>query len=701
MTRFKNDLLSAGFVRSFSPEEIERCEAVAAMDGAMPSEANIECSLCGASMTLVLKPEVMACTCPSCGLRFEYDAHLRELLAAAEEAFEQAAEEEPDTLDRWLAGEPLQVADKTRVEELWEQGERYAPVMVMLAALFVVTLAVAIGGVVQYNGAKDHLEAMESQLAAVESERDQFAEEAQRKQSQAQTAKQTEQRALAEREEVEERLQREKEALQEEQERLRLLAEQEREQRLAAQRKVEELFQQQTVRQEENVALQVEDLLQECRNALDIDPGRSLSAARDAVRLLLSENRQIPQTIEQALRDALAVNGGLHLKGHERPIEAMALSRDGRLLLTGAGDNTARLWALSETGEASSCVVLRGHTDQVRAVAMSADGHWAVTGGKGGKVIAWDLTAEDPSEASYVVERYAQPVCFIEISGDSRWLITTSEGKTPQEVAARLWDLNLVEHRATPILLRGNSKPIRSVAVTPNSKWVVLGSEDHTVRLFDLGNPIHQVVLDGHRGTVTSIAVSADSRWMVTGSADNTARLWDLTKEDSPPSKELCGHEGWIESVAISPDGRWVATGSYDNTARLWNWRNKETFVLKGHRNRIRHVAFSPDGAWFITGSFDQTVALWRMQEASPSRTPVMLRGHKGPVSTLSVTPDSRRLITASGETPGVGDTAVRLWDLKLEGLLATVGRIGGEEELRPIERSAASDTVGMPGEVR
>ena len=59
------------------------------------------------------------------------------------------------------------------------------------------------------------------------------------------------------------------------------------------------------------------------------------------------------------------------------------------------------------------------------------------------------------------------------------------------------------------------------------------------------------------------MAISPDNRWLVTGSDDKTARLWDLSAKDPAANPVvLRGHEGAVSAVAISPDNRWLVTGS-------------------------------------------------------------------------------------------------------------------------------------------
>src|ERR1022692_4677181 len=72
----------------------------------------------------------------------------------------------------------------------------------------------------------------------------------------------------------------------------------------------------------------------------------------------------------------------------------------------------------------------------------------------------------------------------------------------------------------------------------------------------------------GHSSMVNSVALSPDSRWVLTG-GDSTARLWDVSS--GREIRRFEGHSGYVSSVAFSPDGRSVLTGSGDHTARLWD----------------------------------------------------------------------------------------------------------------------------------
>ena len=201
--------------------------------------------------------------------------------------------------------------------------------------------------------------------------------------------------------------------------------------------------------------------------------------------------------------------------------------------------------------------------------------------------------------------------------------------------------------------LEGHTDIVWSVAFSPNGQTLASGSQDRTIRLWNLNNGNLKRTLTGHRDAVNSIAFSPDGRTLASGSWDGTIRLWNPNNGNL--KRTLTGHTDGISSVAFSPDGQTLASASGDRTIRLWNPNNgnlKRT--LTGHTDGISSVAFSPDGQALASGSPDQTIRLWNPNNGKHIKT---LTGHTGDIPRMMFSPDGRTL--ASGSR----DQMVRLWN--------------------------------------
>jgi WD40 repeat protein len=278
------------------------------------------------------------------------------------------------------------------------------------------------------------------------------------------------------------------------------------------------------------------------------------------------------------------------LKGHTRAVLDLHFSPDGARILTGSGDNTARVWD-AKTG--AELFALKGHTDFVTCVAFSPDRARILTG-------SYDKTA-------------------------------------------RMWD---TKSRAELFALKGHTGAVTSVAFSPDGAHILTGSYDNTARVWDAKTGAELFALKGHTGPVTGVAFSPDGARILTGSGDNTARMWDA--KTGAELFALKGHSGPVYSVAFSPDGARILTGSWDKSAWLWDAKRRaKLFALEGHTGAVTSVAFSPDGAHILTGSYDKTARLW---DAKTGAELFALKGHTGPVTSVVFSRDGARILTGSND---------------------------------------------------
>ncbi|KAG9054182.1 hypothetical protein FS842_005878 [Serendipita sp. 407] len=244
---------------------------------------------------------------------------------------------------------------------------------------------------------------------------------------------------------------------------------------------------------------------------------------------------------------------------------------------------------------------------------------------------------------------HAGVVWSVSFSPDGRFIVSGSDDRT-----VRLWDMETGHQLSTSF--EGHSNRVISVAFSPDGRRIVSGS-DKTVRIWDVETGQHLASLNGHSNVVWSTAFSPDNRRVVSGSFDKTVRIWDVdTGQQLGPSLE--GHSGIVKCVIFSPDGQQVISCSDDRTIRIWDAdTGQQLESLEGHTREVNCVALSPDGQRLVSGCDDESVFIWDMKTGQQLGSP--LKGHSGFVKCIAFSPDGHCI--ASGSSDGT----MRLWDVE------------------------------------
>ena len=110
---------------------------------------------------------------------------------------------------------------------------------------------------------------------------------------------------------------------------------------------------------------------------------------------------------------------------------------------------------------------------------------------------------------------------------------------------------------------------VRSVCFSPDSKYLVAGAEDKTIKLWDIKGRRLRHSLHGHSKDIYSVDYSADGQYVVSGSGDKRAKLWDVNTGTCVRTfGDEDGPRDGVTSVAVSRDSRYIAAGSLDRVVR-------------------------------------------------------------------------------------------------------------------------------------
>lgn len=207
---------------------------------------------------------------------------------------------------------------------------------------------------------------------------------------------------------------------------------------------------------------------------------------------------------------------------------------------------------------------------------------------------------------------------------------------------------------------------VRTVLISPDEQIVFSGSDDATIKIWELSTGKEIRTLTGHTHYVYSLAISPDGKHLFSGSGDKTIKIWHWGNGEE--LQTLNGHSEWVYALAISPDGHKLVSGGADNTIKIWQLSNlsSDLRTLTGHSDTIFSLAISRDGKMLVSGGNDKTIKIWELSSGQEIRT---LTGHSSTVFALAISPDGQTLYSGSGSA----DSTIKIWQLNTGRQLGTL----------------------------
>lgn len=373
--------------------------------------------------------------------------------------------------------------------------------------------------------------------------------------------------------------------------------------------------------------------------------------------------RPYVEEAEAALKVALAAQKGLAVYSHYEQVNAVHVSPDGKRLVTGSTDFTARIWDLFA---ATPQATLRGHTGPVWSAQFSPDGSRIATSSDDGTARIWDAVT---GEELVRMEGHEGTVWTAAFSPDGRRLLTLGADNT-----ARVWEVATGRPVAVgPRRDRGLSEALFS----PDGSKVLQGAYDGFAEVWDAqSGQVLATVGGDYTGGITWVGWSPDGARFATADVGGAAEVWNT--DDGSFALGLYGrHQGEVTRVAFSPGGETIATGDQSGVVHLWNARSGSyIYGLRRHgcheaadgarECRIWGIEYSPDSLYIATVGQDRTLVLW---DTYTREALSVLEQGGSVISAAAFTPDSQRIVTSAW------DGNARLWDVGNGPAKAVLGR--------------------------
>ena len=337
---------------------------------------------------------------------------------------------------------------------------------------------------------------------------------------------------------------------------------------------------------------------------------------------------------------------------------AVAITPNGRKIVTTSGKNII-IWDM-ET-RVILCT-LKGHTRNITAMAITPDGKHIISTSKDRTLKLWDIKTGSISYTSDTLENFTHWIDALVITTDGQLIISASTDNT-----YKVWKRENLELLDTFY----SSSIVWPMALIPDSQYIVSQLHNGTLKIWDIktGKKLH--TLKGHTGGVNTVAITPDNRRAISASLDGTFIVWDMEFEEQLHAME--GNEGTVIAVVITPYGQ--RTISVDHrTIFIWNTETGEKMHSLDLVCDILAVAIAPDGRRIISALSSGTIKVFDTETGE--RLYKLDNTYNALFTAVTATPDGRRVISASSYYPYVWENemhSLEVWDLETEEQLHTL----------------------------
>ncbi|KAH9966703.1 WD40 repeat-like protein [Russula dissimulans] len=288
------------------------------------------------------------------------------------------------------------------------------------------------------------------------------------------------------------------------------------------------------------------------------------------------------------------------------------------ILVTGSYDHEIRFWE-AWSGICSRTISRSGESGQVNRLAISPDKR-LLAAAIHKKVNIYEI-ASSSSTPVIAFEGHTSNVTSVSFHSQGKWLVTGSEDGT-----IKIWDLrNTHLHRNY-----NNEAPVNDVCVHPNQGELISCDQTGRIKQWDLSENIctHELTPAGDV-PIRSVSLASDGSCLVAGNNKGKCYVWKINEEGLGLPRfqavtKFQAHNKYLTRCLLSPDVKYLATCSADTTVKIWsissNYEFKPEKVLQGHQRWVWDCAFSADSAYLVTASSDHTARLWEMSSGETVR---------------------------------------------------------------------------------
>jgi WD40 repeat protein len=300
---------------------------------------------------------------------------------------------------------------------------------------------------------------------------------------------------------------------------------------------------------------------------------------------------------------------------------------------------------------------LEGHEGAVRSLAFLPGSNVFYSSGGDGKILRWDLNGNTKSYRTLIDNNFINR--SLAISPNGRWLAcgTTTSG-------IQLFNLNVVN--SPPSILQGHKGWVEALSFTPDSKGLFSASTDKTIIYWDLIAGTNSIFVTLDNTKIRCLAVSPSGHFVFGGTDNGQLIRWNMDSKEA--TVVFQSENNSIYAVSINSTGSRIAFVDKNGILRIADARNNSIVrAITAHSARILDVKFSPDDRQIATSSMDKTVKIWDANNLT--NRPIVINKHEAWVLSVAFSPDGKFLVSSSDVPENRNIDLIYYWSSHASGM--------------------------------
>ncbi|OCF74027.1 G protein beta subunit-like protein [Kwoniella mangroviensis CBS 8886] len=291
------------------------------------------------------------------------------------------------------------------------------------------------------------------------------------------------------------------------------------------------------------------------------------------------------------------------------------------ILCTAGYDHSIRFWE-AWSGICYRQITLQPQWKQVNRLAISPDKAYLAAAGNGAVRWGFDLMDIFMANKAHIatLEGHTANVVALAYSAMGKWIVTGSE-----DGSVKVWDTRTAQIQRNYL----HDCPVNDVIIHPNQGELISCDQSGSVKIWDLADNTctHELVPD-EDVPIRSISIASDGGTLVAGNNHGMIYVWRIVpvpdgNANLLPVTSFRAHSKYITRVVLSPDTKYLATCSADTTVKVWSTEGLDYALektLQGHQRWVWDAAFSADSAYLVTASSDHAARLWDLTSGETVR---------------------------------------------------------------------------------